>query len=120
MPWNLEAGGQGKSLYSRMPAGVGRLLGRPSFDWSLQSEPQAGLNGRTISYPRGKSLGGSSLINGMLYSRANSNDFDEADLLFKDGNNIEDTESAAVEEQEPHAEKQEEWKKKNVNASENK
>ncbi len=72
----IEAGGDGKALSISMPAAVGRLIGDPKHDWSYQSEPQTGLNGRTIAYPRGKGLGGSSNINGMLYARGNPQDFD--------------------------------------------
>lgn len=72
----LEAGGNGNSLFARMPAGNGFIHGNPKFDWLYNSVPQAGLNGRQIYYPRGKGLGGSSLMNGMIYIRGHGRDYD--------------------------------------------
>ena len=72
----LEAGGAGTHPFISMPAGNGFLFGNPKFDWMLESEPQPGLHGRRISYPRGKGLGGSSNINGMIYIRGNASDYD--------------------------------------------
>jgi len=72
----VEAGGNGKSLFTRMPAGNGFLFGNPKFDWGYQTIPQATLNGRRLYYPRGKGVGGSSLINGMIYIRGNATDYD--------------------------------------------
>ena len=72
----LEAGGAGKSLWSRMPAGNGFLFGNPRHDWGFHSVPQKTLNGRQIYYPRGKGVGGSSLLNGMIYIRGSAGDYD--------------------------------------------
>jgi choline dehydrogenase len=72
----IEAGGNGNSLFVRMPAGNGFIFGNPRFDWGYESVPQAGLDGRTIYYPRGKGLGGTSLMNGLIYVRGNRLDFD--------------------------------------------
>ena len=72
----LEAGGDGKSLFIRMPAGNGFIFGNPEYDWGFESVPQAGLNGRRIYYPRGRGLGGSSLLNGMIHIRGNPLDYD--------------------------------------------
>lgn len=72
----VEAGGNGRSLFTRMPAGNGFLFGNPKFDWGLESIPQPALNGRKIYYPRGKGLGGSSLMNGMIYIRGTADDYD--------------------------------------------
>ena len=72
----VEAGGTGRSLFTTMPAGNGFVHGNPKFDWALESVPQLGLNGRRIYYPRGKGLGGSSLMNGMIYIRGNPADYD--------------------------------------------
>ena len=72
----VEAGGNGRSLFVTMPAGNGFLFGNPKFDWGFASTPQPGLDGRRIYYPRGKGLGGSSLLNGMIYIRGNAADFD--------------------------------------------
>lgn len=65
----LEAGGDGRSLFIRMPAGNGFIFGNPRLDWGFESLPQASLNGRRIYFPRGKALGGSSIMNGMIYMR---------------------------------------------------
>ena len=72
----IEGGGNGKSLFTEMPAGNGFIFGNPSYDWMFESVPQQGLNGNKIYYPRGKGLGGSSLLNGMIYIRGNPIDFD--------------------------------------------
>ena len=72
----IEAGGNGRSLWAQMPSGNGFLFGNPRFDWNLKSVPQSTLNGRRIHYPRGKGVGGSSLINGMIYIRGTAGDFD--------------------------------------------
>ncbi|MDH3387556.1 MAG: GMC family oxidoreductase N-terminal domain-containing protein [Gammaproteobacteria bacterium] len=72
----VEAGGNGDSLFVRMPAGNGFIFGNPRFDWGYHSTAQSGLNGRRIYYPRGKGLGGTSLMNGLIYIRGNARDFD--------------------------------------------
>ena len=79
----IEAGGDGKDLLIRAPAGVAAMLpGRPKINnWAFQTVPQAGLNGRRGYQPRGKALGGSSAINAMLYVRGHPSDYDDwADL----------------------------------------
>ena len=73
----VEAGGKGKDLFIRMPAGNGFVFGNPKLDWGYQSEPQPGLNGRTIYYARGKALGGSSIVNGMIYMRGVAVDYEQ-------------------------------------------
>ncbi|KIC16911.1 GMC family oxidoreductase [Leisingera sp. ANG-Vp] len=72
----VEAGGPGKSIFARMPAGVGMIHSNPKYDWCYMSTPQAALGGRQLYYPRGKGLGGSSLMNGMIYIRGNAGDYD--------------------------------------------
>ena len=72
----VEAGGNGDSLFVRMPAGNGFLFGNARFDWGYCSVAQPGLDGRRIYYPRGKGLGGTSLMNGLIYVRGNARDFD--------------------------------------------
>ncbi|MEM1234800.1 MAG: GMC family oxidoreductase N-terminal domain-containing protein [Pseudomonadota bacterium] len=74
----LEAGGAGKGLLVRMPMGaVAMLPGRPRINnWAFHTVPQAGLNGRRGYQPRGKTLGGSSAINAMLYVRGHRSDYD--------------------------------------------
>ena len=72
----VEAGGNGRNLFVRMPAGNGFIFGNPRLDWGFESVPQAGLNGRRIYFPRGKALGGSSIMNGMIYMRGVPKDYD--------------------------------------------
>lgn len=75
----IEAGGQGKSLLVRAPLGtVAMLPGRPKINnWAYHTVPQPGLNGRQGYQPRGRTLGGSSAINAMLYVRGHQRDYDE-------------------------------------------
>ncbi|MEN2976399.1 GMC family oxidoreductase N-terminal domain-containing protein (plasmid) [Tistrella bauzanensis] len=74
----LEAGGEGRDLFVRTPAGVVAMLpGRPKLNnWAFDTVPQAGLGGRKGYQPRGKGLGGSSAINAMLYVRGHPSDYD--------------------------------------------
>ena len=72
----LEAGGVDRSLYIRMPAAIIRAIGNPRLDWCYQAEPDPSRNNRVDLWPAGKTLGGSSSINGMLYVRGAANDFD--------------------------------------------
>ena len=72
----VEAGGNGRNLFIRMPAGNGFIFGNPKLDWGFESVPQAALNGRRIYFPRGKALGGSSIMNGMIYMRGVPHDYD--------------------------------------------
>ncbi|WP_296763608.1 choline dehydrogenase [Sediminimonas sp.] len=74
----LEAGGAGRSILVRAPAGAVALLpGRPRLNnWAYRTVPQPGLNGRRGYQPRGKGLGGSSAINAMLYVRGHHADYD--------------------------------------------
>jgi choline dehydrogenase len=71
----LEAGGSDKSLLVRMPAGIGRL-GTPRFNWQYETAPQPALKGRRLYWPRGKTLGGSSSINAMVYIRGQAADYE--------------------------------------------
>lgn len=72
----VEAGGWGRSLFAQMPAGNGFLIGNREFDWGFYSTAQKGMGGEKIYYPRGRGLGGSSLLNGMIYIRGNGADYD--------------------------------------------
>ncbi|RUY96069.1 MULTISPECIES: GMC family oxidoreductase N-terminal domain-containing protein [unclassified Mesorhizobium] len=79
----IEAGGEGRDMLIRAPAGIiGMLSGRPRINnWAFETVPQQGLGGRKGYQPRGKALGGSSAINAMLYVRGHRSDYDEwADL----------------------------------------
>jgi choline dehydrogenase len=72
----LEAGGPDDYFWLKVPLGIPFILGNPRCDWRLRSEPEPHLGGRTIEVPRGKTLGGSSSINGMVYVRGHALDFD--------------------------------------------
>jgi choline dehydrogenase len=72
----LEAGGSGKSLFVDVPGTLVMAQRSAALNWRFQSAPQPQLNGRRISLPRGRGLGGSALINGMVYFRGNPRDYD--------------------------------------------
>ena len=72
----LEAGGSDKQVLYRMPAGFFGIMKAGIGNWHYECVPQAGLNGRTMYFPRGKVLGGSSSINGLVFLRGNRGDFD--------------------------------------------
>ena len=74
----LEAGGTNAAMLVRMPAGVGNLIrARGRFNWGFWTEPEPHLDARRLWWPRGKGLGGSSAINGMIYARGNPADYDD-------------------------------------------
>jgi choline dehydrogenase len=72
----LEAGPPDDSMWIDIPAGFMKLLNNPRYNWCFATEPEPNLGGRTIPVPRGKTLGGSSSINGMVYVRGNPLDYD--------------------------------------------
>ncbi|HEY5797107.1 MAG TPA: GMC family oxidoreductase N-terminal domain-containing protein [Bosea sp. (in: a-proteobacteria)] len=72
----LEAGGRDDWIWFHIPVGYLFAIGNPRADWLFQTEPQAGLGGRALPYPRGKVLGGSSAINAMVYMRGQAADYD--------------------------------------------
>jgi choline dehydrogenase len=72
----LEAGGNDRHPFIRMPAAFSLPMNRPRFDWRFTSEPEPGLGGRRLNCPRGKLLGGSSSINGMVHVRGHPRDFE--------------------------------------------
>ena len=72
----LEAGGQDTYPWIHIPVGYYKTMHNPKTDWCFKTEPDESLNGRSINYPRGKTLGGSSSINGLLYIRGQSRDYD--------------------------------------------
>jgi len=72
----LEAGGSGKSVFVDVPGTLVMAQRSAALNWRLSSVPQPQLNGRRISLPRGRGLGGSALINGMVYFRGNPRDYD--------------------------------------------
>jgi choline dehydrogenase len=72
----LEAGGTDRTPLIKVPVGFQKLLSHPRLNWCFETEPDANLGGRRIPIPRGKALGGSSSINGMLYVRGQQLDYD--------------------------------------------
>ena len=72
----LEAGGRDWYPWIHIPVGYFKTLHNPITDWNFKTEPDPGLNGRVIDWPRGKTLGGSSSINGLLYIRGQREDYD--------------------------------------------
>lgn len=72
----LEAGGPDNYHWIHIPVGYLYCIGNPRTDWCFKTEPEPGLNGRALGYPRGKVLGGSSSINGMIYMRGQKEDYD--------------------------------------------
>jgi choline dehydrogenase len=73
----LEAGGKDDWIWIHIPVGYLYCIGNPRTDWCYKTEPDPGLNGRSILYARGRVLGGSSSINAMLYLRGQQRDYDE-------------------------------------------
>lgn len=72
----LEAGGRDLNPWIHVPVGYFKTLHNPATDWCYKAEPDPGLNGRALDWPRGKTLGGSSSINGLLYVRGQKQDYD--------------------------------------------
>jgi choline dehydrogenase len=73
----LEAGGASTGLFKDMPMAFPKYVVRRDLNWNFESEPEPYLNGRRIEIPRGKGLGGSSMINGMVYARGHRRDYDD-------------------------------------------
>lgn len=86
----LEAGGEGKGFWVDIPAGFGKLLVNERFNWRFWTEPEENVFQRKIVVPRGKGLGGSSLINGMIFVRGQPQDFDQWAQLGNKGWGFED------------------------------
>jgi choline dehydrogenase len=72
----LEAGGRDNWIWFHIPVGYLFAIGNPRSDWCFKTEPEPGLNGRVLNYPRGKVIGGSSSINAMIYMRGQAADYD--------------------------------------------
>jgi choline dehydrogenase len=72
----LEAGGRDNWIWFHIPVGYLFAIGNPRSDWCFKTEPDEGLNGRSLNYPRGKAIGGSSAINAMVYMRGQAADYD--------------------------------------------
>ncbi len=72
----LEAGGKDNWIWFHIPVGYLFAIGNPRSDWMLKTQAEPGLNGRSLNYPRGKVIGGSSAINAMIYMRGQAGDYD--------------------------------------------
>ena len=81
----LEAGGKDNWIWLHIPVGYLYAIGNPRADWMFKTGGERGLNGRAIAYPRGRVIGGSSAINGMIYMRGQAADYDGWRQLGLDG-----------------------------------
>ena len=81
----IEAGGNDDYHWIHIPVGYLYCIGNPRTDWLFSTEAEKGLNGRALNYPRGKVLGGSSSINGMIYMRGQARDYDQWGALGNPG-----------------------------------
>jgi choline dehydrogenase len=86
----LEAGGEDRNRWIHIPLGFGKTFADPSVNWCYQTEPDPGAADRRVFWPRGKVLGGSSSINGMVYIRGQAEDFDHWRQLGNTGWSFED------------------------------
>jgi choline dehydrogenase len=73
----IEAGGRDRNPWIHVPMGFGKLVPDPKMNWGYETEPEPGLGGRSIIWPRGKLLGGSGSINGLVFLRGAPSDYDE-------------------------------------------
>lgn len=80
----IEAGGKDNYHWIHIPVGYLYCIGNPRTDWLFSTQPDPGLNGRVLRYPRGKTLGGCSSINGMIYMRGQARDYDHWASLIAD------------------------------------
>ncbi len=81
----LEAGGKDNYIWVKIPVGYLYCMGNPRTDWRFKTQPEPGLNGRSLNYPRGRILGGCTAINGMIYMRGQSRDYDQWRQLGNQG-----------------------------------
>lgn len=81
----LEAGGRDNSLWIHIPVGYFKTMHNPEFDWMYRTNEDKGINNRSIEWPRGKVLGGSSSLNGLLYVRGDRHDYDNWEVQGNDG-----------------------------------
>ncbi|MCS4245105.1 choline dehydrogenase [Rhizobium sp. BIGb0125] len=81
----LEAGGSDRYHWVQIPVGYLYCIGNPRTDWMMRTAAEAGLNGRSLAYPRGKVLGGCTSVNGMIYMRGQAADYDGWRELGNDG-----------------------------------
>ena len=81
----LEAGPPDNSLWIHLPIGYGKTMWSPTYNWRFETDPDPNMNGRRIYWPRGKTLGGSSSINGLIYIRGQREDYDHWAALGNTG-----------------------------------
>ena len=81
----VEAGGKDNGFWLKIPVGYGRTITDPRVNWKYMTEPNPALGGRRIYWPRGKTLGGSSSINGLIYIRGQAQDYDQWRQLGNEG-----------------------------------
>jgi len=81
----IEAGRRDNNLWLHVPVGYFKTMNNPKFDWMYKLEKDKGLNNRRIDWPRGKVLGGSSALNGLLYIRGDKHDYDNWEKLGNKG-----------------------------------
>jgi choline dehydrogenase len=81
----LEAGPADKSLWIHLPIGYGKTMWSSTYNWRFETDPDPNMNGRRIYWPRGKTLGGSSAINGLIYIRGQREDYDHWAALGNPG-----------------------------------
>ena len=86
----LEAGGKDTNMWIHIPLGFGKTFSNPDVNWCYETEPDPNLGGRRVYWPRGKVLGGSSSINGMVYIRGQHEDFDHWRQLGNTGWSFDD------------------------------
>ncbi len=86
----LEAGGRDSSFWIHIPIGYGKTIADPKVNWKFETEPNPALGGRRIYWPRGRVLGGSSSINGLIYIRGQAEDYDHWRQLGNTGWSYED------------------------------
>ena len=81
----LEAGGEDRSFWIHLPIGYGKTMWDELVNWKFQTDPDPYMNQRQIYWPRGKTLGGSSSINGLIYIRGQREDYDHWAALGNSG-----------------------------------
>ena len=81
----LEAGSADRNPWIHVPVGYFKTMHNPATDWCYVTDPDPGLNGRSLKWPRGKVLGGSSSLNGLLYIRGQKEDYDNWESLGSPG-----------------------------------
>jgi len=86
----LEAGPPDRYPWIHIPIGYAKTMFHPVYNWCFKTEPDAGMNGREVYWPRGRTLGGSSAINGLIYIRGQREDYDHWAALGNPGWGYED------------------------------